>query len=186
MASHHSLGVFGSKLSPCVESPPRSPISVSNRQPLPQPELSVSSTRAPSAKGVHIPDIMTSKEDSLSPHRPAKPVRVLACVLCQQRKVKCNREFPCTNCIKARAQCVPATQLARRRRRRLPENDLLGRLRHYEELLNKNDIPFEPIGEDCASQALEGEGEDGVVGITTMQEPESHQSETVFETKYAL
>jgi hypothetical protein len=132
---------------------------------------------------------MTSKEDSLSFHRPAKPVRVLACVLCQQRKVKCNREFPCTNCIKARAQCVPATQLARRRRRRLPEHDLLGRLRHYEQLLNKNNIPFEPIVEDYASQALEGEGEDGevsTVGITTMQEPESQKNEAVFETKYAL
>jgi DNA-binding XRE family transcriptional regulator len=133
---------------------------------------------------------MTSKEDSLSSHRPAKPARVLACVLCQQRKVKCNREFPCANCIKARVQCVPATQLARRKRRRLPGHDLLGRLRHYEELLNKNNIPFEAIGEHGANQALEDTGDDGVgstVGMSpTMQDPESQKNEAVFETKYAL
>jgi DNA-binding XRE family transcriptional regulator len=140
-----------------------------------------------------MPDIMTSKEDPLSSYRPAKPARVLACVLCQQRKVKCNREFPCTNCIKSRAQCVPATQLARRRRRRLSGHDLLGRLRHYEELLDKNNIPFESIDEHGVSQIHEDIGDDGMAstigmspGGPTIQQPESQRNEAVFETKYAL
>src|ERR1700735_163634 len=82
----------------------------------------------------------------------SKPQRVLACVLCQQRKVKCDRKFPCANCIKSRAQCVPATQAQRRRRRRFPERAVLERLRKYEDLLRQNDITFEPLHKDSARE----------------------------------
>lgn len=74
-----------------------------------------------------------------------KSHRVLACVLCQQRKVKCDRRFPCANCIKAGVQCVSAALAPRQRRRRFPERDLLDRLRQYEDLLRRNRIPFEPL-----------------------------------------
>jgi len=80
-----------------------------------------------------------------------KPQRVLACVLCQQRKVKCDRKYPCAHCIKARVQCVPATQVSRRRKRRFPERELLERLRKYEELLRKHNIKFEPLHPDAGS-----------------------------------
>lgn len=76
----------------------------------------------------------------------AKLQRVLACVRCQQRKVKCDRSFPCLNCRSSQAQCVPATVTTRsQRRRRFPERELLDRLRTYEELLRQNDIEFEPL-----------------------------------------
>lgn len=74
--------------------------------------------------------------------------RVLACVLCQQRKIKCDRRFPCANCSKSQAQCVPATLAQRRRKRRSPEQVLLQRLQKYEELLRQNDIQFDSISED--------------------------------------
>ncbi|KAI2899749.1 transcriptional regulator family: Fungal Specific TF [Aspergillus niger] len=81
----------------------------------------------------------------------AKSPRVLACVLCQQRKVRCDRKFPCASCIRAGAQCVP-TLAPRPRRRRFPERELLERLRKYEDLLRQHNIPFEPLhppaGED--------------------------------------
>lgn len=70
--------------------------------------------------------------------------RVLACVLCQQRKVKCDRKFPCANCVRAGAQCVP-TLGPRPRRRRFPERELLDRVRRYEDLLRQNNVPFEPL-----------------------------------------
>lgn len=82
----------------------------------------------------------------------SKPQRVLACVLCQQRKVKCDRKYPCANCIKSRAQCVPATQVARQRRRRFPERELLDRLRKYEDLLRQNNVKFEPLHKDPAGE----------------------------------
>lgn len=80
--------------------------------------------------------------------RSSKPQRVLACVLCHRRKVKCDRRFPCSNCIKSRAECVPAKATGRRARRRVPEPDLLERLRRYEELLRHNNIGFEPLPHD--------------------------------------
>ncbi|EPE06448.1 zinc c6 transcription factor [Ophiostoma piceae UAMH 11346] len=71
--------------------------------------------------------------------------RVLACVMCQQRKVKCNRKFPCNNCIRVGASCVPATQNPRRRRRRFPERELLDRVRSYESLLRQHNVRFESL-----------------------------------------
>ncbi|KAK4120294.1 hypothetical protein N657DRAFT_658608 [Parathielavia appendiculata] len=73
------------------------------------------------------------------------PKRVLACQLCQQRKVKCDRKFPCSNCVRSNARCVPATLVPRQRRRRFPERELLARIRHYEALLQEHHIPFEPL-----------------------------------------
>ncbi|CAO2648468.1 Nn.00g077350.m01.CDS01 [Neocucurbitaria sp. VM-36] len=75
----------------------------------------------------------------------SKPRRQLACVLCQQRKVKCDHNYPCATCVKARVQCVQATQAPRRRRRQFPERDLLVRLRQYEDLLSQHNIKFEPL-----------------------------------------
>lgn len=79
-------------------------------------------------------------------HAPSnsKPHRVLACVLCQQRKIRCDRTFPCANCKKQNARCVPATQ-TRPRRKRFPERELLDRLRRYEALLRENRVKFEPL-----------------------------------------
>ncbi|GLA97875.1 hypothetical protein AtubIFM57143_005808 [Aspergillus tubingensis] len=95
--------------------------------------------------------------------------RVLACVLCQQRKVKCDRKFPCANCVRAGAQCVP-TLGPRPRRRRFPERELLDRVRRYEDLLRQNNIPFEPLHAPVAedSRVLEtgyhARSEDPMVG----------------------
>lgn len=71
-----------------------------------------------------------------------RPQRTLACVLCQQRKIKCDRKFPCSNCTKAHVQCVPQSLHQRKRKRRFAERELLERLRYYETLLHKNNINF--------------------------------------------
>ncbi|KAJ4137280.1 hypothetical protein NW768_002862 [Fusarium equiseti] len=96
---------------------------------------------------------------------PAKPHRVLACVLCQQRKVKCDRTFPCSSCTKQGAQCVPATQ-PRPRRRRFPERELLERLRRYEALMKQNNVKFDPLHDDASTaksspQEYDSDNEDG-------------------------
>lgn len=84
------------------------------------------------------------------PSRTSKRQRVLACTSCQQRKVKCDRKFPCSNCVKYRLQCVQGT-LAQRKRR-FSERALLERVRKYEDLLRQHKIAFEPLhstrGED--------------------------------------
>ncbi|RYP71776.1 hypothetical protein DL771_004588 [Monosporascus sp. 5C6A] len=89
----------------------------------------------------------------------AKPQRVLACLLCQQRKIKCDRKFPWVKCIQASAQCVVAQE--RQRRRRFPERELLDRLRHYEALLRQNNIKFEPLHGPQAAVDPQPPSEDG-------------------------
>ncbi|KAK6522218.1 hypothetical protein TWF281_002785 [Arthrobotrys megalospora] len=89
---------------------------------------------------------------TLGTSAPVKPQRVLACVLCQQRKVKCDRKFPCANCRRAGAQCVPAGLVQRQRRRRFPERELLDRVRYYEGLLRQHNIKFEPLHRGPAEQ----------------------------------
>ncbi|KAH6060493.1 hypothetical protein HBI67_136720 [Parastagonospora nodorum] len=98
-----------------------------------------------------IPTPDESPRDKASPTQPQRSTRtprVLACVLCQSRKVKCDRKFPCANCAKAGVQCVSAPNAPRPRRKRFAERDLLDRLRHYEDLLRKNDVQFEPLHPD--------------------------------------
>ncbi|KAH0837600.1 C6 transcription factor [Fonsecaea pedrosoi] len=100
------------------------------------------------------------------PSSPGKPKRVLACVLCQQRKVKCDRIFPCANCVRSRVQCVPSPLLKRRLRRRPPQKELLERIAKYEDLLRQNNVKFEPLHNDIGlekgkSVAGSGYGSDG-------------------------
>jgi hypothetical protein len=80
-----------------------------------------------------------------TPSLATKPKRILACIRCQQRKVKCPREFPCSNCVKANAQCIPAGTVTRQRRRRFPERELLERVRHYEGILRQHKIKFDSL-----------------------------------------
>ncbi|KAJ4292941.1 hypothetical protein N0V88_005604 [Collariella sp. IMI 366227] len=105
-----------------------------------------------------IPDSALTPDSDQPSSKLQRPQRVLACVSCQQRKVKCNRRFPCDTCIRAGTQCVPAT-VPRQRRRRFPERELLARLRGYEDLLRQHHIAFEPLhpptGETATTAAAE-------------------------------
>lgn len=124
-----------------------------------------------------------------------KPQRVLACVLCQQRKVKCDRKFPCANCIKSRAQCVPATLAPRQRRRRFAERVLLERLRKYEDLFRQHNITFEPLHKhsprekeslnaESGSDSDDDHSETVAPGLSTLST--TVKSERGYEAKYAL
>ncbi|OAA41811.1 fungal specific transcription factor domain-containing protein [Metarhizium rileyi] len=73
---------------------------------------------------------------NVSPAAPQRHARILACVLCQHRKIKCDRNSPCSNCIKANVTCVPSTPAPARKRRR-PNQDLQERLARCEELLKQ-------------------------------------------------
>lgn len=81
---------------------------------------------------------------------PGNSIRAHACVLCQRRKVKCDRRDPCAACIKARADCVfRAPAPPRRRPRKSLEAMLLTRLRRYEELLRSFGVKTESTSSDA-------------------------------------
>ena len=87
-------------------------------------------------------------EIATAPNTP-EGLKAHACVLCQQRKVKCDRKDPCATCTKARAKCVfRAPAPPRRRPRKSPEAILLARLRHYEELLKGFGVRVEAVNSD--------------------------------------
>lgn len=88
------------------------------------------------------PPTRTMPPPSTQPVIHQKITRGHSCILCQQRKVRCDRQKPqCSNCVKARAECIPSTPAApRRRRRKLSEMDISARLRKYEHLLRVNGI----------------------------------------------
>ncbi|KAJ4267166.1 hypothetical protein NW762_003267 [Fusarium torreyae] len=81
--------------------------------------------------------------------RPTQSKRILACVLCQQRKKKCDRKSPCSFCVKAKTQCIPSTPAPKRSRRK-PTKELLARLERCEELLKRctcvqKSLMYEPL-----------------------------------------
>jgi hypothetical protein len=97
---------------------------------------------------IHHP--VTQQNQPLQPDPASmKLTRGTSCVLCQQRKVRCDKKKPCSNCAKAGVECrVVPPQPPRRRKKRLQEKDLLARLRKYENLLREHNIKFDGIDEE--------------------------------------
>ncbi|KAK8001705.1 hypothetical protein PG991_013927 [Apiospora marii] len=114
-----------------------------------------------------------------------KPSRVLACILCQQRKVRCDRIFPCANCVRQGAVCVPAGQIPRERRKRFPEKALLERLRYYEGLLRQNRIQFVPLhNQDAESDDAQCNTSEGHLFVEHPESPTSASREAGKEPEH--
>lgn len=89
-----------------------------------------------------------SKHEATTSAPRADSPRTYSCLLCQQRKVKCDKKDPCSACSKARVICnfrPPATP--RRRKKRSHEEELLERLDRYEQLLKNAGIGM-PLTQD--------------------------------------
>jgi hypothetical protein len=67
---------------------------------------------------------------------PTPHMQSFSCLTCRQRKVKCDRRSPCSNCTRADKQCsFVAPVRGRRRRLKPPKEGLHAKLRRYERLL---------------------------------------------------
>jgi hypothetical protein len=123
---------------------------------------------------------MDPDSQSAAPARSSttKSPRPLACAACQQRKIKCDRKFPCNSCVKSRTQCIPVA-VPRQRRRRFPEAELLQRVRHLEDLLRQHNIDFEPLHGDATTKI-------GEKGTEPKEGSPDIKTETTFEAKYVL
>ncbi|EED18904.1 C6 transcription factor, putative [Talaromyces stipitatus ATCC 10500] len=80
-----------------------------------------------------------------------------SCFTCRQRKVRCDRRSPCSNCVKTEKQCsfIPPVRGKRKRTKPLREG-LHAKLKRYEELLRSHGVKVEPSsddGEDSDSEA---------------------------------
>lgn len=87
---------------------------------------------------------MESKSPSSEPGTPLQ-----SCVSCKNRKIKCNRQQPCSNCNKSDTTCNYVAPAPPRRRkgaeRKLSEEDLYRRLRKYETLLRAYGAKIEEL-----------------------------------------
>lgn len=64
---------------------------------------------------------------------PIAAPRTLSCVLCQKRKVKCDRNDPCAGCVKLGVECIASVPAPPRPRKR--KTDLQSRVERCEEAL---------------------------------------------------
>ncbi|KFY41618.1 hypothetical protein V494_02888 [Pseudogymnoascus sp. VKM F-4513 (FW-928)] len=99
----------------------------------------------------------TEEPGPAQPHGTAsKPLKVFSCIICAQRKVKCDRKQPCSNCIKSGVICTPgAPPKPRSRRRRVIETDVAARLQRYEELLHRHGIKLDELDDPDTPEARE-------------------------------
>lgn len=107
----------------------------------------------------------------------SKLTRGTSCVLCQQRKVRCDKNKPCSNCVKAGVECrvVPPAP-PRRRKRRLQEKDLVDRLKKYESLLRDNGVKFDSIDFDNRQEGDVDDLENDFEGLKTTPEDTTNPS----------
>ncbi|KAG5921180.1 hypothetical protein E4U42_005945 [Claviceps africana] len=104
----------------------------------------------PSASG---PELLRQQQQGATPSA-VKLTRGTSCVLCQQRKVRCDKKKPCAGCVKIGVDCkVVPPQPPRRRGKRLQYKDLVARLKRYEALLTENGIKYDAIGHGSRSEA---------------------------------
>ncbi|KAI0441194.1 fungal-specific transcription factor domain-containing protein [Xylaria telfairii] len=68
-----------------------------------------------------------------------QPTHLRSCVLCRQRKVKCDRRQPCSNCLRAGANCVhpPGAGRAAKRPRQAVDVKVLDRLSQLETTIRR-------------------------------------------------
>jgi Fungal specific transcription factor domain/Fungal Zn(2)-Cys(6) binuclear cluster domain len=91
---------------------------------------------------------MDASPPSSTPGTSKKPEKAYSCVRCFDRKVKCNKQIPCTACTKTGVECVfrqPAPP--RRRKKRTQEELLLARLRKCEDLLKSHGLSPDSVSD---------------------------------------
>jgi hypothetical protein len=92
-------------------------------------------------------------------------VKKFSCLTCRQRKVRCDRRNPCSNCVRAARQCsFVAPVRGKRKKTKAPKEGLHAKLRRYEELLQSygaNIDPSEHDGSDADTASEAGTAEDG-------------------------
>lgn len=78
-----------------------------------------------SSKGLGYFPAMARPDDRAASTAPGtKPAKPFSCVVCHNRKVKCDRNEPCRNCAKAQIDCIYRAPPPPRRRKR--ERDATG------------------------------------------------------------
>ena len=75
-----------------------------------------------------------------------------SCIRCSDRKVRCDRQNPCSTCVKHNVQCLfRRLPSPRRKQKRVKDGNLKDKLKRYEALLQKQGV--DPDGLPNTSEA---------------------------------
>ncbi|KAK5998337.1 Aurofusarin cluster transcription factor aurR2 [Cladobotryum mycophilum] len=114
-----------------------------------------------------------------------KLTRGTSCVLCQQRKVRCDKKKPCSNCVRANTECrIVPPQPPRRRKKRMQEKDLFERVKKYESLLAQHGIKFDSMdasGQDHGGADDVDDLENDFEGLKTSPEASASPSASIVD-----
>lgn len=105
------------------------------------------------------------------------PPHQISCLVCRQRKVKCDKQQRCSNCVKAGIECVYVIP-ARPRRRigngRAPEDasreELILRVRRYETLFRKHGLQFDAPRDELTKKNNPNPGSQPTTNVSFVQE----------------
>lgn len=105
---------------------------------------------------------------------------IYSCIRCSDRKVKCDRQDPCSACKKHNVQCTfRPVQQSQKRQKRLKREFLIDRLQHWEAFLkeqglNPDAIPHPEADRPTDSRRGDSEPVDNSLNLLT---PSSFTSE---------
>lgn len=100
---------------------------------------------------------------------PSRPT--FACIRCAERKVKCDRQRPCSACVNHKVDCVfQAPRPPQRRQRHRTDQILTDRLRYYETLLQEKGIDTSKLPDAPGSDSQHRPSQ-----AVTVAPEESHQ-----------
>ncbi|KAL9598404.1 MAG: hypothetical protein Q9179_003932, partial [Wetmoreana sp. 5 TL-2023] len=138
-----------------------SPVQTTTSPPIPQ--SSSTNTSGPSTTPKSRQHTASPPTDGTNGTSSVPQPNPRSCVTCRKRKVRCDKQHPCSNCTKAAIDCVfPGPGRAPRRSRKPPDAELLARLRRLEGVvqhLGKNlDEEGEKIDDDVRDKAITTDG----------------------------
>ncbi len=104
--------------------------------------------------GQQLPPSALSPISMTEQHGSDADLKGYSCLTCRQRKVRCDRRNPCSNCVKAARQCsFLAPVRGKRKRTKAPKEGLHAKLRRYEELLKSYGAKIESPEYDSDSHS---------------------------------
>jgi hypothetical protein len=112
------------------------------------------------------------------------PPHQISCITCRQRKVKCDKQHRCSNCMKAGVECVYAVP-ARPRRRigngKSPEDvsreELIHRVKRYETLFRKHGLHLNAPDDLNGDSANSNSESHTATNVTLLHGQALHQSQ---------
>lgn len=132
---------------------------------------------APNAKPSPANGTTTKVSEGLSGHSRQRPYQhIRSCIFCRSRKVKCDRQKPCANCLRTGAECVYPSGPGRAPKtpRRLCDKRILDRLADLEALVRRLDTT------EASGQIARGSPRETPAHSATEPEDQSSQIQQQF------